>query len=396
MTLRSHFRPLLGVSLAPDRLTVVTGAVARERTLVPWDGGPTWPDLATTLREVAVEAAGRELAIALLPPLVQARMIELPRLPATARRAVLQRDVLQHFPVGHSEYIVDGAPTGAAGSPEALLAAAAPEPLLVALFAAAAEAGLEIGSVVPAEGAWLRLVPVEGEGALTIASGNGEESLLTSNGRLTAVRRRPVEAKSAIRLGEAQAAVAAREAPQVHGPLLLPVAEWERRARLERRIRRRAWLGVAAALILAAALELIGLRRDLSSIRARRAEIRPRVQELLSAREATQNIEARLRVLDSLDATRPRWVAAFGRLAAGLPREAYLTGVRGTPDSLVLEGVAPQASLVFEALRNTPGVVAVRAEAPYRQETGADGQAVEHFAFGMRWTPGSTNAGGAQ
>jgi len=396
VTLTSHFRPLLGVALAPDRLTVVAGAVARERTLVPWDGGPTWPDLATTLREVAAEAAGRELAVALLPPLVQARMIELPRLPAAARRAVLQRAVLQHFPVGHSEYIVDGAPTGAAVSPESLLAAAAPEPLLVALFAAASEAGLEIGSVVPAEGAWLRLLPPEGEGTLIVATGTREESLLTLNGRLVAVRRRPIDAKSATRLGAELAAVAAREAPQVPGPLLLPVAEWERRGSMERRIRRRAWIGVAAALLFAATLELVGLRRDLVAIRARRAEIHPRVQELLTAREAAQNVEARLRVLDSLDATRPRWVAAFERLAAGLPREAYLTGVRGTPDSLVLEGVAPQASLVFEALRSTPGVVAVRAEAPYRAETGADGQAVEHFAFGMRWTPGSTNSGGGQ
>ncbi len=396
MTLRAHFRPLLGVALAPDRLTVVTGATARERTMAPWDGGPTWPDLAITLREMAVEAAGRELAIVLLPPLVQARMIELPRLPAAARRAVLQRDVLKHFPVGNSEYIVDGAPTGAAGSPEALLAAAAPEPLLVALFAAAAEAGLDIVSVVPAEAAWLRLLSAEGEGVLTVASEKGEESLLTSDGRLVAVRRRAIESSSTIKLGAEHAAVAAREAPQVHGPLLLPVAEWEHRVRVERRIRRRAWIGVAAALILAASLELIGLRRDLSAIRARRAEIHPQVQELLSAREAAQNVEARLRVLDSLDATRPRWVAAFGRLAAGLPREAYLTGVRGTPDSLVLEGVAPQASLVFEALRSTPGVVAVRAEAPYRQETGTDGQAIEHFAFGTKWTPSSTNGRGGQ
>lgn len=394
MTLPSQFRTPLGVALAPDRLTVVVGAEARERTLLAWDGGPTWPDLAATLRELAGEADGRALAVALLPPLVQARMIELPRLPAAARSAVLQRDVLKHFPVGHSEFIVDGAPTGGAGSPEALLAAAAPEPLLVALFAAAAEAGLEIATVVPAEAAWFRLVPQEGDGAVVIATEAGEETLVVQEGRLLAIRRRPLELTGGIRLGEGQAAVAAREVSNVIGPLLLPVAEWERRARQERSIRRRGWLGVAAAFLLAATFELIGLRRDLALLRARRAEIRPQVQTLLVTREAAQDIETRLQVLDSLDATRPRWVAAFGRIATGLPRQAYLTGLRGTPDSLVLEGVAPEASLVFEALRSTPGVVSVRAEAPYRQETRDDGRAIEHFAFGTRWAPGSANGGG--
>lgn len=399
MTLRSHFRTPVGLALATDRLTVVVGAEARERTLLAWDGGPTWPDLATTLKELATEVDGRELAIALLPPLIQARMIELPRLPDAARRTVLQRDVLKYFPVGHGDYIVAGAPTGAAGSPEALLAAAAPEPLLVALFAAAAEAGLAIASVIPAEGAWLRLAPAEGAGVVTVTSAEGQESLLTQDGRLVAVRRRMSTFEVpgvATTLGEEQGAVAAREAPQVAGPLLLPVAEWERRARVERRLRQRAWIGVAAALLLACALEVIGLRRDLAAIEARRAAIHPQVEQLLTARAAAQDLEARLRVLDSLDATRPRWVTSFDRLAAGLPHDAYLSGIRGAPDSLVIEGIAPQASLVFEALRSTPGIVSVRAEAPYRPETRPDGVAIEHFAFGTRWDPTFRHSGEGQ
>lgn len=388
MKFLATFRTPVGVALAPDRALITDrGGAVHERSLHPWDGGSFWPDLEAALREARGQGVRGPLAFALLPPLVRSRGIELPRLAREDRRAVLQRDGTKHFPLEEG-IVVDGTPLTPGGSPESLLVVAASEKLLDAILAASSAAGFEVAAIGPATWQWARRMDSAG-GTVTVPAGEWQESITVAEGRLVAIRRRPIgEAPLGASLPDDPARMAARDVGAGGGPVLFPPREWERRRAAERGIRRRAWAVAAALLFLAIGADLIGLHRDLARVEARRAEIRPQVEALLAARGAAQDVEGRLALLDSLDASRPRWVSAFARLSASLPHQAYLTGVRGAPDSLVLEGVAPEASQVFDALRGFPGIVAVRAEAPYRQETGVNGAPVERFAFGTRWAPG--------
>lgn len=376
----SHLRAPLGLALALDRvvLTHPDGRVV-ERHLEPWDGSATWPDLTHALVELATEGHGRPLAVAILPPLVESRRVELPKLDDDARRAVLRRDQGKHYPQAKSGMVVEGTPIGAS-IPQKLLVTRVSENLLLALEHGMQQAGIALGAVVPAEAAWLAGMG-EGSGTRTFVTSAGVVSLQVENGALVAVRR------GVATEGEDGVIAAARGAARVRAPELLSTSRRNFRVDGESRLFHRALGVVAAALFLAAVLHTLDLRRELAQVRARRAELHPEVERLIDLRTAAEGAASRVATLESLSRSRPRWIGVIARVSDGLPRDAYLTALRGTPDSLVLEGVAPQATSVFEALRATPGIVAVRAEAPYRQETDATGVPVEHFAFGTRWTP---------
>ncbi|MEJ2218702.1 MAG: hypothetical protein P8099_19105 [Gemmatimonadota bacterium] len=105
----------------------------------------------------------------------------------------------------------------------------------------------------------------------------------------------------------------------------------------------------------------------------------------MDERAALNERRAALTVIDTLEATAPRWSVLLAGIARGLPQDAYLAALRGGPDSVFVVGVAGDAAPVFAGLRGIPGVAAVRAQAPIRREARPDG-AVERFtlAIGLR------------
>jgi hypothetical protein len=116
-----------------------------------------WSDLAPALEEIrgALAPHAVTLHVALLPPLVQLRRIELPRLSEDEVRAVLSRDA--------HRYLLEppAAPLAAAWplrsgrkSPVPYLAAFADADLVASVHTAAALAGFRAVRVLPAHAAW--------------------------------------------------------------------------------------------------------------------------------------------------------------------------------------------------------------------------------------------------
>ena len=104
----------------------------------------------------------------------------------------------------------------------------------------------------------------------------------------------------------------------------------------------------------------------------------------MELRETMEGIEARLTALAAAETGASRWSGIIAEVAEHLPSDAHLIGMRGTGDSLLLEGVAARAAGVFESLQLAPGVAGVRAAAPIRQEGQDSGAAVERFSLGAR------------
>ncbi|HEX2202757.1 MAG TPA: PilN domain-containing protein [Longimicrobium sp.] len=71
-------------------------------------------------------------------------------------------------------------------------------------------------------------------------------------------------------------------------------------------------------------------------------------------------------------------------MAEHLPRDSYLTSFRAEGDSIVMEGQAPRASRVFDALRGVPGITGVRVAAPVRRDFPEGGAPVERFVLSAR------------
>lgn len=402
----------IGVALEIDR---VTAALPRggpwSRSLAPWAGAGPWTELCAALRELRAELAGRgtpPAALALLPPLAEARVLRLPPLRPQELRRLLTRDASRYFPVGRGEHVADGEPLGRSGSPRPLLAAAAPAPLLEVVLAAFTEAGWKIESVVPAVAAWASAVG-PAEGFLAIRSTGVVHILRFEQRRLAEVRRLPLSAgpaelgallgieRAPVVHGEDDAArLAAAHAPRALGPELLPERVHAARAAAGRR---RLWRAVAAAAALAlasAGIELWGLRRELAALTAERARIAPAVATAMADREALGTLAERVQSLRSLAASAPRWSEVLADLAEALPDDASLLSFRGRGDSLGIEGVALHAAEVFTLLQSAPGIVGVRADAPIRQETAAGRPTVERFAVLAQLASETLNARGSR
>lgn len=435
----------LGVALAADVLVAdhPAGPDKLDRwchPLTPLDSGPGWSDLGHALGELR-RAAGRKagaLHVALLPPLVQLRRVELPRLSQDELSVVLSRDA--------GRYLLDppAIPLVAAwagspgrGSPVPYLAAFADADLVASIHAAAAVAGFRTTRVLPAHAAWeagaRRHAAVRrGHGRLLIADDQRVEALVFESGWIRISRRAGAADLDAILTDDAEgrdregdampwfgvvaleplrrqvevalmrrgispmglfselpafrtpAILAAACAPLVGRGELVPSAVRLERGRRERRLSHRLLAGAAAMLVLSAGIELWGAHRELAALEAERRDMRPLVVQAMDLRQTIEGVQERLEALAAAEAGASRWSTVIADVAEHLPSDAHLLSLRGAGDSLVLEGVAARAAGAFESLRRAPGVTGVRAEAPIRQEAQDSAPPVERFTLGAR------------
>jgi len=379
-------RGAVGIALAPDRIATVSWS----RPLAPRvPGAAEWDDLRLALVELKEKLGLRRprAFVALLPPLAQARVVELPRLGASEYARVLSRDAARYFVTGRVPQVAAGEPLESRGSPVRVLAATAPRDLSDAVVSALEASGWRVESIVPAEAAWLAAA---GAGAgrgrrdrvgIVVAAGDAIEVLHVEAGRLASLRRLPVSACSADDVTAAltdlgvtvqrlsdpttSAAVGAWDAI---GPQLLPERSLvERRYRAIRLAVRRS--AVALALLVAAAgLDWWGARRELAAVAARRAGIGAEVAAALARQDTLDDLLALHAGLERADREAIRWSEVLADFSDYLPRDAYLAAFRGRGDSVGLEGVAQRAAGVFTALQRAPRVAGVRADAPIRQE----------------------------
>lgn len=93
--------------------------------------------------------------------------------------------------------------------------------------------------------------------------------------------------------------------------------------------------------------------------------------------------EAYRRVAELVAAERaaPAWSSVLGDFAARVPEDAHLTGFRARGDSLVVDGLAGSASLVFQALEESPALANLRASAPVRRQAPEGSDPMERFTI---------------
>ena len=446
MKTRTHSHSItIKAAVAPDRIIVIqpggNGRVHhQEYQVTAADGGEPFAALADALTKALREMrtvygnARASVAVALLPPLVHCRLIDMPGLSSDEIQRVVSRDVTSYFPVGASAHVVGVCTVrGTRPGSASVLAAAAPAALIDAIHDAAVTAGCVVTTVVPSATAWTtaaqQLEPDESvEQRTLVAILDGHVEVLTvEHGQLTGLRRvrsdgpeqRPLidtlaERKDIVLLGvprlaepiarsltaaglrltipgtpESPAApelLAAQFAQSADGPLLMP--EPVRAERRRQRTRRAVQVLVASAILLVAAgaLELRGVQRELAAVSAQRLELRGRLAGVLATRDTVTLLAERIAALRSTEMNVPRWSDALALVAEYLPRDAHLLSLRAEGDSLVLEGVARRAAPVFEAMAKAPAALAVRAQGSIRREIRDEIGQVERFTLSVHLT----------
>jgi Tfp pilus assembly protein PilN len=128
-------------------------------------------------------------------------------------------------------------------------------------------------------------------------------------------------------------------------------------------------------------LQLWGSARERSMIAGERARLRASVAEALARREAVAGAAEGIATVRAAAESAPRWSALIASLAETLPEDAFLIALGGSGDSLRLEGIAPRAAPVFDAVARIEGLRSLRPDGPIRQERSTAGATSERFTL---------------
>jgi hypothetical protein len=387
----------VGLAIGPDRLSAALLRKVKSDSAVwarplsnPQDTDLFWTELATAVLEMghALELRPGRIAVVLLPPLVQIRRIELPRLHEEDLRRVLGRDAGKYFIAAGTRQVIGFQRLGnGRRSPEPVLVAAAPEWLVVGVAGVLEAQRWIIETVGPSHCAWAAGTDSTGNtrsgGCLAVSNPQAVEIVIREGNRLVDVRRIPVSTAPPCGAGELEQpeARAALHAAEAHVLDLVPEAIAAERLAWRKRVARRLWFATAALALVSLGILRLDLDRETERVDLARAQLRQAVAQAMSARTAIEDLRARLTTLRNAEATGPQWTAVLGTVASRLPRDAHLSAFRGELDSLVLEGVAAHAVGVFDGLKDAPGIAGVQARAPIRQETGDSQQTIERFSL---------------
>jgi hypothetical protein len=419
------------------------GVGAARRTLrvpvtpIPAENG-SWPGLARAFEEVraATGAGGHvRIAVALLPPLVEVRRLEVPPLAESDLLRLLARNGARYFMRARGPQVVGVvAPPSRSRDASSVLAAAAPTRVVDALHDAARAVGWTVSSVTPAEAAWVaaarELWPglARGRGDVLVQRQGRTTLVEIGDGRCAGVRHfragaadaalvaeavAPTAGGTTLRLGafgmsatdEVKSALgergigidtppeswqeeaatpevlAAAFAGRAPGPFL-----WSERTRAERhaRVRRATYAVAAAAGVLfaaAGAARLWGVERQLGAVKAERTAIRPAVAATLVGQMSVEDASREIAALSGVERNAPRWAPVLAELSAGLPRDAYLSGFHTRGDSLTVDGLAASASRAFDVMEASPHLADVHVPAPVRRESQQGGPPMERFTI---------------
>jgi hypothetical protein len=416
-------------------------------TLTPLNGdGTAWPGLTEALRALARDAGvtdGR-LTVALMPPLAEARGVELPPLRDAELQQLLARGASKYFVAARGAQVVGAVRAARRGGGETTptVAAAAAARLVNAIHEAASTAGWTVETVVPAEAAWGAAASRwagRGRGAaqLLVAHADRTDLLRVEDGKLVELRRFRAGAADAELIAEAfsnraghlaivgqpdarrdlarslSARGVAVEAPAAASadfadqpdllaagfatpdasPALVTDTMRAAQAALTRRIVTRIALAAGVLILASGMLEWWGVRRELDAIKAQRAVLAPQISSTLVGRTTVENAFRQLQALAQEERAAPHWSAAIAALSERLPAEAYLAGFRGRGDSVSVDGLAEHAARVFDAIEKVPALAGVHSAGPVRIETSTDGPTLEHFAIAARLVhPGESRA----
>jgi len=432
-------------AVLPDReVTIPLDPILRPRIEDP---GPAlrqgFGRLETELRREYGEdrlSGGVRLQVALLPPLSETRLIELPPLRSTEVEAVLRRIAPRHFLVGGRDAIVGGERfgKGVAADSAPVLAAAADRNLVEAIHQAAESREWQLERIVPAQAAWMHALLEAAPLTVTDRSGNGSEvtrlvvavvgeliylvrlvggqpDLIrrTAAGDLPAIvaaagpepgralllaagemrdnlARALVEAGWVLISPEEPRTAAVEAACQTAAALPELVSPPQARARSLREKRRtRIMLGMAALLLVAAApVHLWGVNRALDDVRGERAALRQLFSPALAQRDSLDRLVERIESLQAVEQVATRWTACLVELSELLPRDTHLVSLRGEGERVVLEAMGERAGETLSALRRAESFRDVRIEGLIQRELEGGETSRERFTLSLVLTVG--------
>lgn len=434
---------LTEVCAADVRLVGNRGSMWRAAIEPPDSNGGGWPSLAIALRELAdtLGATGGRLVVALMPPLTEVRRLDLPPLKPEELQQLLSRNAGRYFLTAREPQFIGTTSIRRASrnGPAPIVGASASARLVNAIYAAARDAGWDVEGVVPAEVGWraaaTALWPSFARGVSHVLVHHIERTdlLQLENGNLAGVRRFRAGAIDADLIASALQDSRSNGAPPRVGSLgtveprqalanslsrgraaiSSPPADWngpsadpmfvaatfvtpdegltlrthdavEVRAARGRRI---TWSIIGATvvlLIIAAGLELWGVRRELNVVNAERATIRPRLQTTMAGRTNYETSTRKLAVLFAAHRQAPYLSGVIASITDALPDDAYLLSLRARHDTLVLDGLAKHAAAAFDALEAIPDLANVRSIAGVQRQLQDDGTALEHFTVQAR------------
>lgn len=373
---------------------------------VRYSGAETPAAAAASILAWAAEVSAKRVEWTLLPPLVDVRLIRLPRLRQREIGTVLTRNVSKYFPAAKSAQVIGWQIVKRErGALDDLLVGAAPEDVINEIRGSLEAAGLVVGAPSPAHVGWVAAADVRGrqrrQGVLGVELHDRAYLLAFRGLQLTATSvlpaspddRRAARARElsqggpVLELAPRQAPIAGAEdvlpfdprsraavLAAVHfasreNPLRLFTAS-ERASRRRRNRLRATWTASAAAVLvlLAGALELWGLQRELRAISAEREEIAAAVSLALERRQTLETLRSQITAVDSLERSAPTWAGLITELSTRLPRTAHLSVLRGTVDSLTVNGAARNPEEAIDSIRGLYGVAALHSLQPSRRE----------------------------
>ena len=429
----------IGLAVARGAVTAVVHGVERTESFhepIPAGSNDTEgiaAAIGALARRMAQEFGDRardaRVHVALLPPHCDVRLVQLPPLRPAEAVQVLRRDAARHFVGGTGARVVSVLPNGGnAESKGPILAAAASVSILEAIAGMVRAAGWTLGSIVPAQAAWiagedradgdragvrrrlivatdadavhvvtldsgvrdLRRVPLAWPEELAGAAGAGPGTAIVHADGIT--RDRIVKTLASAgwtihdRGQQESAATAAAFFAERSAMELTPPSLTVERQRHDRRMAIRA--AVAAILLLAgvAALELWGVQRELASVRARRAEIQNDVTPLLAVRDSLAALEEWIARVQSLDDASPRWSRALFDIAMLLPEDSHLVILQTSGDTVRAEVIGAKAGEALQALRPAMSLSGIRMEGVVERDLEEGTTSAERFRFTARLT----------
>lgn len=429
-------RPEVRLSVGADELTVLLPD-GRVRSMGLSDD-PEVPLSEAVVRAIPQVLSGVEpgpLRWALMPPIADVRRIRMPLLREAEMTTVLARHVGRYFPSSDGEQAVGWRRVHPSrGAQAELLAGAADASLVDGVRTAMVAAGFEPGDPVVAIETWAAAATAQRSDARVALATTGRYAVLIriADARAVDVVVLPAGLRDRVRdrvqdwalkgplvvLGSESLGVEAYLREQLADGYELQVGSTQDAGgsaarfadidglslatsdlRAERKARRRKraarfWVAAAILLGLAGVLDWWGVRRELAWVEAERSERAAAVADALIWREALAERRRAIAALDSLARTAPAWAGLVADLTRQLPDDAYLEALIGDPDSVIIEGTAPDAAQVFVALRDVPGVRQIRARAPIRRET-VGGASIERFSLAGRFYQVLGDGGGA-
>lgn len=378
-------------------------AVLLERGVVQWAGQACYESLealSDAVGHLAAEA-GRPVTrarVALERAVVQLRaIVPAPPLKRAAVRRYVTLEASRLFRKNGVTLVTDGRVVVINAGTAALWAAAAPEPLVQALLAGCAQAGLRVEALGPAADVLpAALDHSHSAGDVVLPTAEGSERLSIGTGgtwrsRLVPAQAAPSPAGEGTPLwqsalgalgpdaGQFAAAFAVcRQAPQ------LDLTPPDTRAARERVRLRRTLRVVAAAVGLWMVAGGVALGRLLWTYRSSTAfleTVRPQLDSALAERRELDAGRTTLETIAAAERTRSRRLGLLAGITHALGDSAFLVMLRIGPGAEVrFAGYAPQAAHVLASLEHVKELQDAKLEGPVTREAPAGRAALDRFA----------------